>query len=166
MSFQIGQKDASLIRWGFAMSFKKGTRKYIEHQLQKGVIDWAKEMIDLGWKKDELITLHSIPNGGERPKKQDKKGRWYCPEGRRLNEEGLKAGMPDLCLPVSRGPYHGLYIEMKAPGYGLSPKQKDVHPQLQCQGYRVVVCEKTQAAVDEIVRYLSADKYVLLRRCN
>ena len=33
--------------------------------------------------------------------------------GGRLRAEGLKSGVPDLCLPSAHGEYHGLYIEMK-----------------------------------------------------
>jgi len=52
----------------------------------------------------ELELLYHIPNGGHR----------YATTAKRLKAEGVKAGVPDLCLPVARGGYYGLYIEMKA----------------------------------------------------
>jgi hypothetical protein len=51
----------------------------------------------------ELALLHAIPNGGHRHKAV----------AVRLKAEGVKRGVPDLCLPVPRGGHHGLYLEMK-----------------------------------------------------
>ena len=42
-----------------------------------------------------------------------------------LKKEGVKRGVPDICLPVSRGKYHGLYIEMKAGKNKPSKEQKE-----------------------------------------
>lgn len=51
----------------------------------------------------ELQLLYHVPNEGKRT--------WRT--GARLKSEGLKPGVPDLCLPVARGKYHGLYVELK-----------------------------------------------------
>lgn len=51
----------------------------------------------------ELALLYHVPNGGSRKKA----------EAGRFRAEGVKAGVPDLCLPVARGGFHGLYIELK-----------------------------------------------------
>lgn len=51
----------------------------------------------------ELALLYHIPNGGSRHKA----------EAARLRAEGVRSGVPDLCLPVPRGGCHGLYIELK-----------------------------------------------------
>ena len=51
----------------------------------------------------ELKLLHHIPNGGKRDART----------AANLKKEGVKAGVPDMCLPVARGQYHGLYIELK-----------------------------------------------------
>lgn len=51
----------------------------------------------------ELEMLYHIPNGGLRSKT----------EAARFKAAGVKAGVPDICLPVARGEYHGLYIELK-----------------------------------------------------
>ena len=45
--------------------------------------------------------------------------------GARLKTVGLKSGVPDLCIPVARGPYHSLYIEMKAQGGKPTESQVD-----------------------------------------
>lgn len=54
-------------------------------------------------KYPELRLMYHIPNGGARSKAT----------AGRLKAEGVKAGVPDICLPVSRDGYHGLYIELK-----------------------------------------------------
>ena len=51
----------------------------------------------------ELNLLFHIPNGGKR----------NITTAKRLKAEGVKAGVPDLFLPVSRGGFFGLFIEMK-----------------------------------------------------
>jgi hypothetical protein len=142
---------------------KKGTRRYIEHHLQKNVMNWVRDMIKLG--RDELELMHSIPNGGERPKVRGSNGQWYCPEGKRLNKEGLKKGMPDLCLPISRGQYLGLYIEMKAPGpkYGLTTDQKKVMAQLREAGHCVEWFDTVNDTCKCIDWYLKMPKYRLVK---
>lgn len=50
-----------------------------------------------------LRWLYAIPNGGGRSPR----------EGLALKAEGVKPGVSDVCLPVMRNGYAGLYIEMK-----------------------------------------------------
>ena len=71
-----------------------------EDEEQMAVMEWAQ--LQMGrW--PELEWLYHIPNGGKRGKI----------EAARFKAMGVKAGVPDLCLPVPMGRYHGLYIEMK-----------------------------------------------------
>jgi hypothetical protein len=61
----------------------------------------------------ELAYLFAIPNGG-----------WRHPAtAARLREEGVRAGVWDLCLPVPRGEYVGLWLETKAGKNRLTPEQ-------------------------------------------
>lgn len=60
---------------------------------QQNLFEWAKIF---SGKYPELTLLYHIPNEGKRSLK----------EGARMKAEGLKAGVPDLCLPVARGGYH------------------------------------------------------------
>ena len=65
-----------------------------EHDEQVAVVEYL----------DAIGVIHyAIPNGCYRTKA----------EAARLKAEGVKAGVPDLCVPVARGGYHSLYIEMK-----------------------------------------------------
>ena len=93
----------------------------------------------------ELELMHHIPNGGSRNKI----------EAARLKGQGVKAGIPDVFLPVAKGGYHGLYIEMKKQHGGtVSPEQKDKIAKLREQGYRVEVCKGFQNAADVIEAYM------------
>ena len=63
--------------------------------------------------------------------------------------------MPDICLPVARYPWHGLYIELKRrKGGRLSDEQTKWLARLEEQGYRAVRCDGWEAAAIEITRYL------------
>lgn len=93
----------------------------------------------------ELALLYHVPNGGHRSKA----------EAGRFRAEGVKAGVPDLCLPVARGDYHGLYIELKRQKGGrISENQKRWLAALQEQGYFVAVCFGWEEAANVIEKYL------------
>lgn len=67
---------------------------------------------------------------------------------------GVRKGVPDLCLPVARGNWHGLYIEMKSPTGRLRPEQQWWLERLTEQGYKAVCCYCWQDAVETIRKYL------------
>ena len=96
-------------------------------------------------KYPELTLMYHIPNGGKRSKA----------EAVRFKAQGVKAGVPDICLPVPRGKYHGLYIELKrVKGGRVSAAQEEYIDALRKQGYRVEVCFGMEQARDVIVEYL------------
>lgn len=116
-----------------------------EHDEQAAVVAWARAMTSR-W--PELDLLHAIPNGARTGWKQAKK----------LKREGLARGVPDLCLPVARNGYHGMYVEMKrVRGIGLSPAQRAWYQRLTEQGYFVVTCKGAERAIHWLTRYLSHD---------
>ena len=94
--------------------------------------------------RPELKLLYHVPNGGKRDAKT----------GRALKRQGVKAGVPDLCLPVARGGYHGLYIELKAGKNTTSPKQKEWINDLGQQGYYAAACRGWEEAKETIENYL------------
>ena len=68
---------------------------------------------------------------------------------------GLKA-VQDLCLPVARGGFHGLYIELKRQkGSKTSGDQKRWLSELKKQGYFTALCKGWEAAAKVITDYLS-----------
>ncbi len=96
----------------------------------------------------ELDLLYHIPNGGKRDRR----------EASRLKLEGVKAGVPDLCLPVARGGYHGLYIELKAGKNTATPLQRQWITALIRQGYVAAVCNGWEKVAQVLVDYLGQKK--------
>lgn len=92
--------------------------------------------------------LH-VPNGGSR----------HPAEAARLKAQGVKAGVPDLCVPVAAGGYHGLFVEMKAvKGGRVSAKQAEWLRLLRRQGYAAWVCKGADAAIACIEGYLEGSE--------
>ena len=75
-------------------------------------------------------------------------------QGRMFRLMGVRRGVPDLHLPVARGRYHSLYIEMKRPGEKPSDNQKWWHKELMRQGNAVMMCQGWEDAVRAIEWYL------------
>lgn len=113
-----------------------------EDEEQIMVMKWAE--LQMGrW--PDLQWLFHIPNGGKRRKT----------EAARFKAMGVKAGVPDLFLPVPIGRYHGLFVEMKRrEGGKLSEDQKDWIEGLSENGYCVHRCDGWQEAVRVLEDYL------------
>ena len=78
--------------------------------------------------------------------------------GGRLRAEGLKSGVPDLCLPAARAGYHGLYIEMKrTKGGRATPEQKNGWGAGK-EGYKTALCRGAGEAIEAIENYLAQNK--------
>lgn len=118
-----------------------------EAQEQTTLLSWASMQ---SGKYPELSLLYHVPNGGHRSKA----------EAGRFRAEGVKAGVPDLCIPVARGGYHGLYIEMKRTRGGrISAKQAEWCEALMKQGYSVALCYGWEAAAETIMQYLGGEEH-------
>lgn len=119
--------------------------KNLEHQEQTTLMRWAEYQSK---KLPELALLFAIPNGGAR----------HPAVAGKLKAEGVKAGVPDLFLPVPRNvqgiAFNGLFIEMKAGRNKPTMAQIEWHVRLSQQGYRVSVCYGWEAARDLITEYL------------
>ena len=75
--------------------------------------------------------------------------------GKLLKLAGVKKGVPDLHLPVPRGQYHGLYIEMKDEDGMATSEQLWWGVELMEQGYYCEVCHGYQSAIRVIEWYLN-----------
>lgn len=130
-----------------------------EHKEQCAVFEWAGLMSN---EYPELDLMFAIPNGGARPYKisETPKGDVrYSFEGRKLKKEGVKEGVPDIFLPAPKGDYHGLFIEMKRHGGGVVRKsQRAWLTNLAQQGYFVVVCKGSDAALRVLKGYMALKK--------
>lgn len=113
-----------------------------ESQEQQRLFQWAR--MEEG-KFPELALLYHIPNEGKRSRIT----------GRRMVAEGLKKGVPDLCLPVARGGAHGLYIELKRTrNWKITKEQESWMNDLMAQGYQVALCIGWEKAAEIIRNYL------------
>ena len=108
---------------------------------QEMLFNWIAYQLD---EYPELALLYHIPNGGKRDTKT----------ATILKRQGVKAGVPDLHLPVARGGYHGLYIELKVGDNTTTKKQKDWIRELNKQGYLAVVCYGWDEAAKQLLDYL------------
>lgn len=124
--------------------------KYLKYSLksedteQAAVISWAQ------WQQGrypELKMLYHCPNGGSRNKI----------EAAKLKQMGVVAGVPDLHLPVPRGSYHGLYIELKYGGGRLEKTQREFLQSAAGYGYYAVCCYGAETAIRTIQEYLNLD---------
>lgn len=95
-----------------------------EHNMQVAVfrVVAARAFADPLW---DLI--YAVPNGGDR----------NPIVGAKMKAEGVKPGVPDVCWPIARHGYHGLYVELKCKPNKPSDKQLAWLRALQAQGYCV-----------------------------
>lgn len=114
-----------------------------EHVEQVRLFAWATYAQG---KYPALSLLYAIPNGGAR----------HPVVAAKLKAEGVKRGVPDVCLPVPRGSYHGLYIELKRQR-GTRPSGDQIMwiASLSHAGYRAIWCRGWETARDEILAYLA-----------
>jgi hypothetical protein len=126
---------------------KRHTKRYVEHQIQAALLQWLK------WEQKrfpELAYLYHVPN---------EFGRKITPaQAGRIKALGCRSGVPDLCLPVPRGKFAGLYMEIKAPDGELTPAQRDFLQFLSSVGYATSVCRTAPEARDRILSYLNLPK--------
>ena len=118
--------------------------KKSEAQEQTALFQWAE--MQKG-KYPELQLMFAIPNGGSR----------HVLEAVNLKKQGVKAGVPDICLPVARVGFNGLYIELKIKGGRVKANQKEWIDELNNQKYKAVVCygfeESKEVILDYIIRH-------------
>lgn len=113
-----------------------------ESEEQQALFEWVEAHI---YKYPELKAFYHIPNEGRRSK--------Y--EGARLKREGLKEGVSDNCLPVKKGGYGNLYIELKKRQGGVvSDAQSEWIELMKEFGNAAFVCYGWEQARDKLVEYL------------
>ena len=118
-----------------------------ESEEQQAVMSWSEWAAN---RMPEAGLLFHIPNGGART----------AVTGARMKAEGVKKGVPDLMLPVARGGYHGLFIEMKRrQGGRVSPEQAGWLRNLEVMGYCTRVCFGADDAIKVIDDYLRGNIY-------
>lgn len=117
----------------------RGRAASSEHDLQVECVRWFRYAYP-------QALCYAIPNGGYRTKTT------AC----LMHAEGVVSGVPDLHIPIPRGGYASLYIEMKNGKKGvLSDHQKEIIPRLQAYGNKVVVCRTFDEFKKEVEEYFS-----------
>jgi hypothetical protein len=126
--------------------FKPGSTR--AKQVDREGLEQAALMVELRLRMPEVADLiYHVPNGGHRVKAVAAK----------LKAQGVKAGIPDLVLPMARGGYFGLYIEFKATppnDAAISTSQHERIRKLNEQGYLAVVCRGHFDAMEQFRAYL------------
>jgi hypothetical protein len=126
-----------------------GTKKRVpkalqrsEHDEQVALFAWAQ--IE-STKRPELALLFAVPNFARLSP------RW----GAYMKAEGKRAGVPDVCLPVPRGRFGALFIEMKVGTNTPSNIQEVWIEALHAAGNYVAVCYSFDNARGVITNYLA-----------
>jgi hypothetical protein len=117
-----------------------------EHQHQKAVFEWVARQ-----NGDAYDLIHAVPNGGQR----------HIVTATKLKHEGVKPGVFDIDLPVARGGFTSLRIEMKFNDNNLSKAQREWMTKMQKQGHCCVYCYDWQAATRTIIGYLGMAEITL-----
>lgn len=127
-----------------------------EHYEQVFVINWC---CTFKQKHKALKLIYATPNARKCTPRQ---GKW-------LNDEGRKKGVPDLCLPYPKIKEYrlgvdgiitkeivkcGLYIEMKYGKNKTSPEQKEWLKDLKEAHYNTAICYSGVEAIKIICTYL------------
>jgi hypothetical protein len=120
-------------------------RVLLEHDIQRAYILWARgqQRKDGSWNPAPAllpgVICWSVPNGGTRDGF----------EAKRLKEEGVLPGIPDVHHLWGRL----LCLEFKKPGGRLSPAQIDLHPRLIAAGALVATVDNLAAAKDQAMAW-------------
>lgn len=119
-----------------------GNRLRSEATEQEHVISWCFHRERM---YPELKWIHHCPNGGSR----------NTGEAKRLKAQGVKPGVPDLHLPIPKGVYAGLYIEMKYNTGTLEDVQKEWIKAMKAAGNFACVCYGFDYAIKVIEEYVN-----------
>jgi hypothetical protein len=98
------------------------------------------------WMTLQRIKFFAIPNGGSR----------HIAEAVKLKRCGVQRGIPDLCIPIPSGSYHGLFLELKRERGGkVSFEQVEWLRFLREQGYYAEIAYGFEEAKKIVTEYLA-----------
>lgn len=113
--------------------------KVTEDAIQRQIVFWMRMQFP-----DVCQWLHHSPNGG-----------WRAPAtGARLKAAGTRKGFPDLILPMGRGGFVGLALELKAKDGRATQEQIEWLEMLSGEGWHASVAIGFDAAKDTIQGYM------------
>ena len=120
-----------------ASKSKRRPCRELEHIEQCGVFAWAALY-------PELEIMYASANGGAR----------NAVVGAKLKASGVKAGIPDIHLPIARHGYSSLYVEMKVIGGTVIASQLARFPLLEAANNLVLICWSRDEAIQAICQYM------------
>lgn len=112
----------------------RNEKELLENEIQTAYFAWVLEPSNIEL-MPELDLIYAIPNGSNKSKTE----RWLH------QQTGLRSGVPDIHVPVSRKPFFSLYIEVKRykafqlKNHDCSANQLLWHEKLRKQGHKVIV---------------------------
>lgn len=115
-----------------------------EHAHQCALIEWARLPVTIA-QYPGIDLLEASLNGVKLTKAQAGKAK----------AAGMLKGALDLNLPVARGIYHGLRIELKYGKNKMTDEQEWHAQRLREEGWKVICCWDWLTARNEIIHYLT-----------
>jgi hypothetical protein len=94
-----------------------------------------------------LRWIFAIPNGGKR----------HPATAMKLKQEGVRRGIPDICIPYPVDEWAGCYVEMKFGKGRLTKEQQEFIEAFQ-NTHKIYVCYSAIEAAHAIGKYLGIDE--------
>lgn len=98
------------------------------------------------WLFSNKIFFYHVPNGSCK----------NIAQAIKFKKLGLRSGVPDICIPIARKGFHGLYIELKrqkSVKCAVSDEQKWWIAQLMSEGYFALICRGAEDSIKVITDY-------------
>lgn len=112
-----------------------------EGETQEAFFDWVRLM---EIRDRRYSWIFAIPNGELRDKRTAEK----------LFRQGVRAGVPDVCVPFPRWPHGALYIEFKSQSGRTKKHQRLAHEDLIRMGNHVEVVRDVDTAMEIVKNWL------------
>lgn len=132
----------------------RATRQQREAAEQAALFEWARAQAHV---LPGIRLMFAIPNGAYLQGGTAQRAAQWA----KLRKQGARPGVHDVMLPVPRGEYHGLWLEMKAPRphhAEVSAEQQAWLVDMLAQGYQAHVCYGWIDAVAKINLYYGREK--------
>ncbi|QFT40043.1 VRR-NUC domain protein (plasmid) [Vibrio sp. THAF191c] len=98
---------------------------------------------------DEYEFAFAVPNGGHRSKRS----------ASLISYEGQKKGTPDVFIPIPKGIYHGMFLEVKTEKGTASKDQKSKAELYRQMGYYVVIAKGYDACMAQLTQYFALPSF-------
>lgn len=112
--------------------------KHTESKLQQVCVKWFRMQYP-------NLLIYAIPNGGKRG----------IITAKIMSAEGVLAGCGDLHIPIARGQYHSLYIEMKSATGRQQDSQKEFQRKVESFGNAYKICRSFDEFRETVAWYFS-----------